>query len=336
MNRSADARTRQEKKSSEQGQSLSLTKAEFLHVDFANPNLNLNSVKFDELASKVDIILHNAWKVDFNQTLESFDTHIRGVRNFVDFSTKSRRQPHIFFVSSITSVERWNNLNQGPVPETPLDDCNLASEMGYGESKHVAEQILAAACLQSSVPVTILRVGQLAGPVAAGSGAWPRDEWVPSLLLTSKALGMIPDYVPPVNWIPIDMAANIILEILHSPAPNTPSQAHVYNLVNPQLTPWSSLLPAIKDQLGAQVRVVPSVEWVNTIANLDAANAQNLADYPALKILDFFQAYLVSSSEGTGASQWETKNGVTASKTMAELGPVSGEWMELWMRQLGV
>ena len=339
LNRSADARDRQKKKYKEQSQDLDLTKAEFLQVNLVNPSLNLNDATFAKLASRVDVILHNAWKVDFNQTLESFEeTHIRGVRNLIDLSINSPRRPHIFFVSSVASVERWNMIGQGPVPEIPLNNCELAAEMGYGESKQVAEQILAVAGGRSSVPVSILRVGQLAGSLAPSAGAWPRDEWVPSLLLTSKALNMIPDQVPSLDWIPVDTAADIILDIIHYPVTGTPSQnnpAGVYNLVNPHAASWSTLLPTIQSRLGPQAKVVPATEWVNALRNLDAGNLQELADYPALKILDFFQTYL-AESEATVVQRWETKNGVAASKTMADLGPVNAEWMDLWMRQLGI
>ena len=338
LNRSSNAQSRQEIKYAEQGQSVDLTKAEFLHVDFGSPNLNLSSTKYQELALKVNVVLHNAWKVDFNQTLESFQSQIRGVRNLVDLSIDSPRQPQIIFVSSVTSVERWNIPNKSPVPETPLDSCDLASETGYGESKHIAEQILATACTRSSVPVGILRVGQLGGPVIPDAGAWPRHEWVPSLLLTSKALGMIPDHVPNMNWIPVNTTADVIVDVLHSCLASAGSEhrsARVYNLVNPQIISWSSLLPTIQARLGSGVEVVPAAEWVEALSKTEQGNKGMLADYPAIKLLEFFQTYLA----GPGAAEvqsWETKNGVAASKTMADLGPVSGEWMDLWMRQLGM
>ena len=338
LNRSAYAQSRQEKKYAEQGQNIDFTKLEFLHVDLANPNLDLSSNKYNELALKANVVIHNAWKVDFNQTLESFEPQIRGVRNLVDFSISSPRQPHLIFVSSVTSVDRWNSIGKGPVPEIPLDNYDLASQMGYGESKHVAEQILATACSQYSVPVSILRVGQLAGPVTPLAGAWPRDEWVPSLLLTSKALGMVPDQVPDVNWIPVDTAADIIVDILHSSAATTAAQdttARVYNLVNPHLASWASILPTIKRRLGLQAKIVPAAQWVQALEDLGPSNREVMAEYPALKILDFFQTYLVGSG-ATVVQSWETKNAVAASKTMAELGPVSGEWMDLWMQQLGI
>ena len=115
----------------------------------------------------MDVIAHNAWKVDFYHSLDSFDeTHIRGVRSFVDWSINSECRPHIFFISSTSSVGNW--CERFPdwtfVPEIPATDYGVAQEFGYGESKHVSERILDIAATEAGVPATILRVGQIAGP----------------------------------------------------------------------------------------------------------------------------------------------------------------------------
>lgn len=67
--------------------------------------------------ANVDIIIHNAWKVNFHHSLASFEQeHIRSVRRFVDWNLVSKKHPHIFYVSSISSVAYWTarNPNKGP------------------------------------------------------------------------------------------------------------------------------------------------------------------------------------------------------------------------------
>jgi len=151
-------------------------------------------------------------------SLEPFEpVHIRGVRNFVDWSICSRRHPHIVFISSTSSVGNWATVHgiDEPVPETPVDRHDVAPEMGYGESKNVSDRILGVAHKKSGVPVSILRVGQIAGPLMA-HGVWNEDEWLPSLIKTSKSLGSFPDYNPDIDWIPVDTLATIILKSLTS------------------------------------------------------------------------------------------------------------------------
>ena len=338
LNRSGDAQARHEKTFTERGleHDLKSSRIEFLQVDFGLFQFGLSPSKFNELTDSVDIIIHNAWKVDFNHSLESFEEHhIRSVRSVIDWIIPSSRSPRIFFVSSISSVGNWAAVYSAkePIPETPLDDYLVAQEMGYGESKHVSERILGITSSRSSVPVSILRVGQIAGPLASKSGAWPKDEWLPSLVQTSKSLSLIPDSLPPIDWIPVDSLASIILEIITHPETHpTYNTAKVYNLVNPHLVPWSTVIPSLQSYLGASAKVVPLADWVAKLKSIDGKNKQaELAEKPALKILGFFEEL-----QKVEPLKFETENGQEASKTMREMGPVKGEWMDEWLRQLGV
>ncbi|KIH92784.1 hypothetical protein SPBR_02816 [Sporothrix brasiliensis 5110] len=194
-------------------------RTEFVTVDLSDPQFDLDAPTFRRLRAAVDVVIHNAWKVDFNHSLASFEeTHIRGVRHVVDFALASERQPHIFYVSSLSSVANWSAVQgvqgvQGAgagvdaraptsVPEAPLDDPRVALTMGYGESKHVAEQVLARAVANAGLYATTLRVGQVAGPLAADGGQWNPTEWLPSLVRTSRALGRLPSAMNTIEWIP--------------------------------------------------------------------------------------------------------------------------------------
>ena len=311
-------------------------KAEFLKVDFGYPTFGLTAKKYSQLTKDVDVIIHNAWKVDFNHSLESFEeTHIRGVRNFIDWSTSSQRRPHIFFVSSISSVGNWceHFPEQRFVPETPAIDYGVAQEIGYGESKHVSERILDIAAVQAGVPVTILRVGQIAGPLATDGGEWNKTEWVPCLVKTSKTLGLIPDSIPDIDWIPVDNLANIVLELVHYGAfnPIPSNKPRIYNLVNPNLAAWSSLIPTIRSRFGTEAKIVPTEEWIQALRNSKGDDKDELATKPALKILDFYVG--LAEAGGVLTQRYETGKGVEDSETMERLSGVKREWMEGWLDQ---
>lgn len=75
-----------------------------------------------KLRQTANLIIHNAWKVDFNHSLETFEAvHIRGVRNLIDFSVAGPLRPRIVFISSISAVGNWRTAAQDPkatmVPE---------------------------------------------------------------------------------------------------------------------------------------------------------------------------------------------------------------------------
>lgn len=335
LDRSPNAQQRHQKIFARSGLEYDLDgeRVEFLKGDYGQKQFGLSTDQFDELASSVDVLIHNAWKVDFNHSLESFEpVHIRGVRNFIDWSISSSRRPHIVFISSISSVGNWAAVHgtDNPVPETPVDRHDVALEMGYGESKNVSERILAVANEKSGVPVSILRVGQIAGPLMA-QGIWNEDEWLPSLIKTSQSLNRLPYYIPDIDWIPVDTLATIILEIVHFAVKT--DKAWVYNIMNPTPIRWLSLLDTVRERLGPHTRVVSLREWIGALEDVDANDPRELTSMPAVKILEFYRGF-----EGAGSVtelKYSMDHGIEASKTMAALPPVNDEWMDIWLDQWG-
>ena len=334
LNRSVNGRERQKESFTNLGLERDLSKVEYIKTDYGESQLGLSDGQYSKLTSSVDIIIHNAWKVNFNHSLESFQpVHIQGVRNLVDWSIHSRRHPHIIFLSSASSVGNWRRVHQdGPVSEEPASNHHVAQEMGYGESKHVAECILNVAKEKSGVPVSVLRVGQIAGPVATTRGVWNQDEWFPSLVKTSQSLGYIPSHIPDADWIPVDSLAATILDIVHFAA--TTGNAWTYNIVNPHSTAWTSLLDTVRERLEPPVQVVGLKEWIRMLEEVDGSDPKELASKPAVKILDFYRT-LAEQDAMAGGVSFSTAHGIAASRNMADLGPVSVDWMKIWLTQWG-
>ena len=334
LNRSVNGRERQEQGFANLGlkNNLNPSRVKFIQADYGKGQLGISDAQFNELASSIDVIIHNAWKVDFNHALESFEpSHIQGVRNLIDLSIQSSRHPHIVFISSISSVGNWKRIHQDePVSETPISDHHVAQEMGYGESKHVSECILNIASEKSGVPVSVLRVGQIAGPISA-AGVWNRDEWFPSLVKTSQSLGYLPNYLPDADWIPVDSLAASILDIVHFAAET--GKILTYNIVNPHSTPWTSLLDTVCKHMKPQTQVIELSEWIRMLEKIDRHSTLELSEKPAVKILDFYRAF--EEERVAGGLQYSTANGTSASKNMAALEAVNKEWMGIWLTQLG-
>lgn len=206
LNRSENGEEKQQKMFQMRGLDFEATKGRvrFYQARYGEPFFGLSGEIYEELISCIDLVLHNAWEVNFNLPLESFEeVHIRGVRRFIDFSIKSNYSAHIHFVSTRGTVGSWNPEN-GVVPENIVEEDALAAQSGYGRSKQISERILAAAASQSGVPVTIHRVGQVAGPTTE-CGEWNRLEWFPRMIITSKAIGKVPESLGtlPVDWVPV-------------------------------------------------------------------------------------------------------------------------------------
>lgn len=335
INRDPKAHRRHEEGFKRRGTSVDLEEVSgrvvFMKMTPRRPNFGLSRCDWLTIVDDIDAVIHNAWKVNFNHKLSSFDSHISGVRNLVDLALASRRKPHIFFVSSLSSVGNWPKVRGigQEVPEEPLDDYNLALPMGYGESKHISERILTDAVAKVGINASVLRVGQVAGPLAHGGGEWNRTEWLPSLLKSSKTLGCLPDSMNTIDWIPVDTLSQIINEILrHDCEENT---SLVYNLANPRVASWKELVAVIQAEWKpAETKIVPWPEWLATLKS-QPPDPENL---PALKILDFYEG-LAADAEAckNGRLCYVTDNGKTASRTMGDLGQIDAGAMRIWLNQ---
>jgi thioester reductase-like protein len=337
LDRSADARdkVRQSLSSWSPKPDIDAPRIIFHQVDYGQPDLGLSASIFTDLRTTASIIIHNAWKVDFNHSLASFEAvHLRGIRNLINFSLSSRLNPRIVFISSISSVGNWTITDAGdgkPVPEQVAPTPTVALPIGYAESKAVAEQILAdAAAGSDGIRTSLLRIGQIAGPINEGNGGkWNEHEWFPLLLKTSQALGKIPDdfSLHNIDWLPVDTLASIIVDIILS----TDEQAlQVYHLLNPSKKPWLELLPAIRARIG-NPDAVPMQDWVAELEKVDENDRGAVAANPAIKILDFFKNMQKSKNHRSSDVVFSTENAQRCSPLLGQLGPVQVEWILRWM-----
>lgn len=303
LNRSADARKRQLKALELRGLSSSSLeqRVEFIQTDFSAERFGLKEEIYETLVNEVSLIIHNAWSVDFNRNFVSFKPHIEGVKQLIEFArcrqtnastnekgsrsssttTDVSQHVQVLFISSIGTVSNW--ASQAPtsresVPEVELMDWRLA-RTGYGQSKLLSERLLAHAARRYGLSVKIVRIGQLAGPVTHGvKGAWPEREWLPSLIRSSLTLKALPKHLGPsdnVDWVPVDLAARVVLELSglneKQPAaiPSSTTKAKpeppFFHVVNARITQWSTLVPAIQDRMPDDVRAVTISEWVDLL-----------------------------------------------------------------------
>ncbi|PYI36626.1 NRPS-like enzyme [Aspergillus indologenus CBS 114.80] len=337
FNRSEDSLTRQREGFQEKGLQTSPldnpNKVEFLHVQFGETHFGLSDRQYTELLDTVDVIIHNAWKVNFNHPVSSFeDPHLKGVREFVRFSQDSRYRAHLAFVSSVSTIGAWKPSDGVPaIPEVPMETADATLEQGYGESKYIGESICVEASKKAGVPTSILRVGQIAGPDTR-LGAWNPHEWLPSLIKTSKATGKVPSDLGgyPIDWVSVDTLARIVNElVLGRRASLGETRNAVFHLVNPSRTTWAALIPAIQERY--PVQPVPLVDWVADLETIQDPSDCDVQEKPALKLLAFFHG-LADNADVLSAdiSVERTRKG---SETMASLGPVSPAQMANWLNQ---
>lgn len=339
FNRGEDGgRSRQPAFNDARGLTNDFSKVQFLGVDLSLPTFGLSQADYDALLASADRIIHNAWPVNFVMNVSSFEPSIRGVRHLIDFANKAAKRVPIIFISSIGTVDGWTAKES--VPERQLDDLKLA-RMGYGQSKLAASLILDAATEKSGVPAAIVRVGQIGGP-RAEKGMWNPQEFIPSLIASSVALGVLPDTCGPgntVNWMPVEDVAGLILDVagVTEPVP-LPHISGYFHCVNPAKTSWTEVVQVLKDFYGDRIaRVVSLEEWIKAVE--DSAGSINTqeeaAKNPAVKLLDIYRAMAAGSRDGHARLRFEMERTMAHSQTIRSLGPVNAELIRNWCRQWG-
>ena len=115
----------------------------YVEGDATQPHLSLDNRTYGEIRDSVTVIIHNAWRLDFNLALSSFEPHVRGTRHLVDLaraSNKAAVKPRFLFTSSISSAQGWEK-SKGAFPEEVQFDAGVAVGPGYGASKYVSERV---------------------------------------------------------------------------------------------------------------------------------------------------------------------------------------------------
>ncbi|KAM0813786.1 putative Acetyl-CoA synthetase-like protein [Seiridium cardinale] len=340
LNRGPDSQDRQLKSLAAKGiPPPSGEKVTYLDADLSQKHFGLSPQTYQTILDEATIVIHNAWQVDFNLSLSSFATHVGIVRGLVDFSAASRLAAKLFFISSIGAVTGWPKATgqTNDVPEETFDDWTIPEPTGYGQSKFVSERLLDTAAKESNISSVICRVGQVAGPTKA-AGMWPKQEWLPSLIASSKQLGILPESLGQdvIDWVPVDVLGQVIVELALPDLNETPHEtgALVYHAANPQRTTWGELLKTVKQDLDAHrdaIEVVPLEQWVEALRKSGSeGETADMAQIPAAKILDFFEGLV---NRYTTPALLDVKGAVASSPTLAHLGPVDNALVENWMRQ---
>lgn len=306
-------------------------KISFVPVNFGLQDLGLGSSDYLNAIKGCDFIVHAAWKVDFNQGLSSFTENLESVLTLANWGITGLHRPRIIFLSSISSVGPWNTAyNDIGIPEAPIWNLSASMNIGYSESKQVAEKLLERAAVTAGVPVSVIRIGQIGGPQSRTLTKWTPQELVPSMLRTSRSIGFIPLDLPPVDWIPVDIVSHIVAELaLHDITLMSRTMVY-YHVLNPRPVPWEDFVPSVKRFCEPGAQTVRLSQWIERLQMCDSTDPEVLSSKPAVKLLKFFS--IVASSGPT--TRYQTLATTRASKTMAELPPVNSLLMERWLEQI--
>ena len=153
------------------------------------------------------------------------------------------------------------------------------------------------------------------------------------LVASSKYLGKVPTTIPGQNtvpWVPVDLTARIIVELLLSNADVSSSTTWTtyHNIVNPKHGLWEELIPAITNNLGGDIEPVSFAAWYEAL-EATAARTEDVARNPGIKLIEWFRGMRATTEE----AELETVETAKRSVTLKNLSAVGPEWMEIWLKQ---
>ncbi|KAF9894429.1 hypothetical protein FE257_007932 [Aspergillus nanangensis] len=335
----------------------------FLNADLSQPDLGLSPDHHRVIQATATLIIHNAWPVDFNQKLRSFEPSLDTVINLIRLVTQSPHRPYLFYLSSIAATLNYHRTgyNHAFVPETVLSNFRCASPGGYGESKYLAERMLDHAARQLHIHAASSRVGQVAGSTQAAS-SWNRHEWLPSLVVSSQYLKALPTSLgggepsdsdsdggsAMLDWMAIDEVARVLVQLafVSAPARDNDGGLRVFHPVHPRPTKWNELLPAVQGALveatgDGGIEMVSFGEWVARLEESEAAlsnatqmtgagsTAALLHANPGLKLVEFYLGLLYGNREWV---RMDTVQTLASSEALCRIESLKPEWLHGWAR----
>lgn len=280
-----------------------------LPVNFSDSNLGFDKHTYNLIASQITDLIHCAWSVNFNWQLASFEKdNIAGVRNLINLCLKSQRPtPASFnFCSSISAVV---NTAEGEVPEALPKSLSYAQEMGYAQSKLVAENICIKAAEQTGLRARVLRIGQVTGDTQ--HGVWNMTEAIPLMIQSATTIGALPRLNETHRWLPVDVVAETIIDHTFSTY-----EAGVLNIVNHNSFHWTTDLLPYLHLAGLQFTELETPQWLEKLRESNLDPAVN----PPIKLVEFWTTKY-GSGEGLRKSfAWRTELARRYSKALEETG----------------
>ncbi|KAL8728617.1 MAG: hypothetical protein Q9166_005270 [cf. Caloplaca sp. 2 TL-2023] len=293
--------------------------------DLSRPDLDLGPQEFTNLIEQLTHIIHCAWPVNFQISLQSFKPQIATVHNLLQLSlaTQEFRSAVFMFCSSVTTATGSPSYTN--IPEAPIKDLTRCSRLGYGRSKLVAEAVVQEAVEKVGANAMILRIGQVMG--SQKHGHWNDKEMIPMIIRTGLDMSALPALDWNCHWLPVDTLADTILDLsgitkastaVHSGddrlavttgAPPRPRDSKVfdgdrtevedlprelvYNICSPHSFSWTfDFLPALKST-GLEFETIPFAEWLSLLRKKSqATSSQSIA-----KISEPWSANGISTDE---------------------------------------
>jgi thioester reductase-like protein len=255
--------------------------------DLSKPLLGLDPPQFDDLATRIDAIYHNAAVVNWIYPYSRLKpTNVTGTQEVLRLATRGKVTP-VHVVSSLSVFPLVGSPGGTVIGERDGLDHGGVLYGGYTQSKWVAEKLVTIA-RSRGLPVAVYRPGLITGHSA--TGAWNTDDFMSRLIKSWVELGSAPDLDGALDMTPVDYVSSALVHLSLSGQ----SLGNDFHLVNRRPIHLRQMVEWIRGS-GYPVEQVPYDRWRTTL--LGGGGRSN--GPAASSLVPLFSA----TSDGTGRGQ---------------------------------
>lgn len=225
--------------------------------DLSASNFSLSEPEFQALASKIDVIYHNAAQVNTTYSYSRLkDSNVGGTNTILRLAGSQQTKP-LHFVSTLAVFFTEKNQDKSILEHhIPLIDETLKG--GYKQSKWVAEALIRAAQARG-LPASIYRPGRIWGD--SNNPIMGRfSDLLCNLVQGGIHLKRYPDVNAIVNIAPVDYVSQAIVNL----SLQTRCINQAYHLNNPTPLDWNKLWESVQS-LGYPVEKTSFDNWKDLI-----------------------------------------------------------------------
>ncbi|MER5863493.1 amino acid adenylation domain-containing protein [Kitasatospora sp. NPDC002040] len=233
--------------------------------DLAEDRMGLDGQTYAALSDAVDAVYHSAAQINFVAPYASVKaTNVDGMSAVIEFCADGVPKPlhHASTIAVFSRAEDQGVITEASVPREPEQ-----LGIGYTRSKWVAEQ-LARAARERGLPVTVYRMGRIAGDSI--TGACQADDFLWRQVKSFVQLGSAPpaDQLH-TDLLPVDFVSRALVLLSRQPGHN-----ETYHLFHPEGADFQVVHHAIR-KAGYPLEVVPGDAWFAALERSVADGAGN-------------------------------------------------------------
>ncbi len=220
--------------------------------DLAQPQLGIAPEQFEQLATQIDVIYHNAAVLNFVYPYSALkSTNVLGTQEVLRLACHKKIKP-LHYVSTDAVFDSSAYYGREVLESEPILYTE-GIDLGYTQTKWVSEKLVTIA-RDRGLPVAIYRPPLIAGDSL--SGTWNTDDFTCRFLKGCIQMGSMPDMNCGLTLVPVDYVSGAIAHLSQQPE----SLGQAFHLNNPHDSSWADVTQSI-NELGFSVKQVPYEAW---------------------------------------------------------------------------